>query len=431
MIRKLPILLLLLICVCLSGCAVNPVTGRNELAVMNISEQEEVSLGKSSYQQALQQMGGIYTDRDLNQYIDDVGQRLARHSHRPNLKYEFKVVNDSTPNAFALPGGFIAITRGLLINIDNEAQLAAVLGHEIGHVTARHSVQEMQRSAIMGTTVSMLGTLAGKTDYGPLLAQAANLTANLVSKRYSREQEYEADRLGIEYMARGHYALNGAVQLQQMFVNKLDAGQDNNWVSGLLRTHPVSAARLAENQRIIANEYAGYSSSEGLAAANYARHMTSLHATREAYALFDQARQYESEKQYDTAIKTYHKAVQLAPDQSLLLSALGMAYLRNEDIIPARRYFLKALQVDKNFYQSHLGLGYIYLQGKNFNDAATELEASLALLPTLQGTLLLADSEAGRKDNVKARRLYETVYQADSSGPLGQAAAARLRELPQ
>ena len=415
----------------LTGCAVNPVTGRNEIAVMHISDQEEVTLGATSYQQALQQMGGVYADKGLSSYVNDVGQRLARQSHRPNLRYEFNVVNDSSPNAFALPGGFIAITRGLLINLDNEAQLAAVIGHEIGHVTARHSVQEMQRSAIMGTTVSILGSLAGGTDYGPMLTQAVNLTANLVSKRYSREQEFEADRLGIEYMARGHYALNGAVQLQQMFVNKLDAGQDNNWVGGLFRTHPVSTARLAENRRIISAQYPGYSGNEGLVTGNYARHMLSLQATREAYALYDQARQYESEGQYESAIQTYHKAVQLAPDQSLLLTSLGMAYLRNEDTIPARRYLLKALQIDKSYYQSHLGLGYIYLQGKNYNDAATELESSLALLPTLQGTLLLGDSEAGRRNYTKARQLYETVYQTDSSGQLGQAAAARLRELPQ
>ncbi len=417
--------------VCMSGCAVNPVTGRNELSVMNVTEQEEVTLGQTSYAQALQQMGGIYQDPGVNRYINDVGQRLAQQSHRANLKYQFNVVNDSTPNAFALPGGFIAITRGLLLNIDNEAQLAAVLGHEIGHVTARHSVQEMQRAALMGTTVNLLGTLAGSTDYGPLLTQAANLTANLVSKRYSREQEFEADRLGIEYMARTHYALNGAVQLQQMFVDKLDSGQNNDWVSGLLRTHPVSTARLAENRRIISSQYPGYSNNEGLSAASYAQHMGSLQATREAYALYDQARQFESDQQYDTAIQTYHKAVQLAPDQGLLLTALGMAYLRNEDTVPARRYLLKAVRSDNGYYQSHLGLGYIYLQGKQYPDAATELESSLALLPTLQGTLLLGDAEAGRKNNAKARQLYETVYQADSSGQLGQAAAARLRELPQ
>ncbi len=415
----------------LAGCAVNPVTGRKELAIMAISAEQEVALGGKSYQQAIQQMGGVYPDKQLNDYVNRVGQRLARASHRPGLTYEFKVVNDSSPNAFALPGGFIAITRGLLLNMENEAQLAAVLGHEIGHVTARHSVQEMQRSALLNTTVSLLGSIAGATDYGPLITQAGGLTASLISKRYSREQEYEADRLGIEYMARSNYALQGAVQLQEIFVSKLDAGSSSDWVSGLLRTHPVSSDRLAENRRIVASEYQAYDSRDGLAGDHYRRYTASLRNTEEAYSLYEQARSQEAQGQYDAAIATYHKAVQKAPDQGLLLSALGLAYLRNEDLIPARRYLLKAVQADPDFYQSHLGLGYIYLQNKNYDSAARELERSLGQLATLQGTFLLGDAEAGRQRIDRARQLYETVRQADSGGQLGQVAAARLKALNQ
>ena len=413
----------------LAGCAVNPVTGRNELALMNVTTQQEVELGSKSYSQALQQMGGVYPDQQLAAYVDRVGQRLARNSHRPELTYHFNVVNDSTPNAFALPGGFIAITRGLLVNMDNEAQLAAVLGHEIGHVTARHSVQELQRSTLLGTTVSLLGGLAGDSGYGTILTQVGGLTANLLSKRYSREQEFEADRLGIGYMARADYGLQGAVQLQNIFVQKLDSGSSNDWVSGLFRTHPVSRDRLQANRQLIATEFPQYHSSYGLSGDSYRRYTASLQQTKAAYATFDQARQQEAQGQLEAAIESYHKAIQQAPDQGLLLSALGMAYLRKEDIIPARRYLLKAVNVQGDYFQSHLGLGYIYLRSKEFDAAATQLESSLDLLSTLQGTFLLAETEEGRHNPARARQLYQAVQQADSNGQLGQEAAARLRNL--
>ncbi|NOY12799.1 MAG: M48 family metalloprotease, partial [Deltaproteobacteria bacterium] len=198
-------LCLLIFFAILAGCAVNPVTGRNELAIMSVTPEQEAKLGKESFDQALQTMGGIYPDASINAYVDRVGQRIARRSHRPALHYTFKVVNDSSPNAFALPGGFIAVTRGLLINLEDEAQLAAVLGHEIGHVTARHSVQGMQRSTLLGMTVGLMGALAGE-EYGKLVSDIGGVTANLVDKSYSREQEREADRLGIDYMVLAGYA---------------------------------------------------------------------------------------------------------------------------------------------------------------------------------------------------------------------------------
>ena len=140
----------------LAGCAVNPATGRTELALIPVSTSQEIAIGEKTFPQAVQQMGGEYPDARLAAYVNQVGLRLGRASQRPDLPYQFKVVNDSTPNAFALPGGFIAITRGLLINMDNEAQLAAILGHEIGHVTARHAVQGLQRGALLNVALSVL-----------------------------------------------------------------------------------------------------------------------------------------------------------------------------------------------------------------------------------------------------------------------------------
>ena len=124
----------------LYACAVNPVTGRSELSLVSFSEAEEVRLGAQAFTPAVQQQGGFYRDRELENYVQQVGMRLARVSHRPDLDYRYRVLNSSVPNAFALPGGFVVINRGLLVGLSSEAELAAVLGHETGHVTAKHSL---------------------------------------------------------------------------------------------------------------------------------------------------------------------------------------------------------------------------------------------------------------------------------------------------
>lgn len=149
----------------------------------------------------------------------------------------------------------------------------------------------------------------------------------------------------------------------------------------------------------------------------------------EAYVLYKQARAIEVQGDIDIAIETYHKAMQKAPESGLLLTGLGMAYLRNEDIVPARRYLLKAVNYDPDYYKSRLGLGYIYLQNKQLQKAITQLEKSLDLLPTVQGAFLLAEAEEGTKNLQRARQLYQTVVYADKNGKLGKTAVDRLRSL--
>ncbi|PLX96477.1 MAG: peptidase M48 [Desulfuromonas sp.] len=423
------LLLSLLLAVSLAGCAVNPVTGRKELAIMEVTVDQEVELGGKAYTQALQKMGGVYPDPALNAYVDRVGQRLARVSHRPELTYRFNVVNESSPNAFALPGGYIAITRGLLVSMEDEAQLAAVLAHEIGHVTARHSVQEIQRSTLMGTTVGLLGALAGDSGYGQALTRIGGLTADLLGKSYSRDQEYEADALSVDYLARSGYSLNGAVELQQLFLRKFESGTNPDWVSGLFRTHPFSRDRLTAIEQRIIGTYGNNRGGAGLDRNAYRRASGSLDKTVAAYELYDQARKLEQQGDQLAALETYHKAMQQAPDHGLLLSALGMAYLRNEDLVPARRYLIRAVNTDPNYYESRMGLGYIYLQNRESARAVTELDASLKLLPTVQAAYLLGQAEEQEGNFTRAKQLYESVVQADRNGKLGKAAATRLRTL--
>ena len=192
------IIILLVIVFIFSDCGINPVTGRRELNFIN--EEREISLGRNaSY--SISQEYGVYKNTALENYVNEVGQRLVSVSDRNSIPYEFHVIDMPFLNAFALPGGYIYITRGLLAELDNEAQLASVLGHEIGHVCARHSASQLsEQVAFQVLTLAAIAT-PGAREMAPVTAA---LTQS-ITLGYSREKEFEADAMGLAYMYRAGY----------------------------------------------------------------------------------------------------------------------------------------------------------------------------------------------------------------------------------
>ncbi|MGB7288851.1 MAG: M48 family metalloprotease, partial [Candidatus Macondimonas sp.] len=268
----------------LTACAVNPVTGQRELSI--ISADQEISLGAQNYGPAQQMQGGLYKlDPQVNAYVREVGQKLAAVADRP-LPYEFVVLNSSVPNAWAMPGGKLAVNRGLLTELNNEAELAAVLGHEITHAAARHSAQQMQRALLLQAGVMAVAVAAGSADerYAPLAVGSAALAASVLSQRYSREAELEADYYGMGYMARTGYDPYAAVTLQETFV-RLSGGRNTNWVQGLFSSHPPSAERVAQN-RLRAQQLGARGE---LDAERYKSRIASLLRDKPAYASYDAA----------------------------------------------------------------------------------------------------------------------------------------------
>ena len=414
----------------LPGCAVNPVTGKSELAFYSLSEQEEVSLGKKAFPEAVQRMQGEYADQHLKEYVTAVGMRLAKISHRPNLPYAFKVVNDSSPNAFAMPGGNIAITRGLLVALENEAQLAAVLGHELGHVTARHSVQNLQRGVLMNMGLLILSSQSNGGSYSGVARQAGQVAGSLLDSSYSREQEREADRLGIDYMVKAEYSPKGAVELQEFLAKKSGEGEAQ-WMQGLFRTHPFSRERMRDNQYYIDSKYSWAMNNEVYASggADFQRAMEPLRKTSEAYGDYDKGREKERAKDLAGAIALYEQAVHKAPEQGLLQCALGMAYLKNNSPDQAKKCLTRAVQLDGAYHESHFGLGYLYLQENNPALAKEHLQKSMKLMPSLGSAFCLAESYEKTGEPAKAHALYGQVAEADPRGNLGRSAAAKFRAL--
>ena len=226
------------------ACATNPVTGKKELSLM--SEAEEIAYGQQADAEIRREMG-IYDDAALQRYVADIGDRLANVSHRPQLPWSFAVVDHQAVNAFALPGGYIYITRGILPYLDDEAELAGVLGHEIAHVTARHAAQQSTRASLGGIGLAVLGIFVPATQPFGDLTSAALGVAFL---KYGRDDERESDRLGMEYASRAGWDPAGVPQFLATLarIDELSERGVPNWLS----THPEPAARVVEAQPIVA-----------------------------------------------------------------------------------------------------------------------------------------------------------------------------------
>ncbi len=246
MTRLLRLMSLLLIAGVIAGCAANP-TGGVDLVLM--SEKKELELGARVSKQ-IEAQQGVYEDEAINKYVNDIGQKLVKVSHRPDIKYTFKVIDDDTVNAFALPGGYIYVTRGMLAHMNSEAELAAVLGHEIAHVTARHSVRQQSQAGVLGAA----GTVASIATGTPGVGGLSGILGDVLIRGYGRDFELEADEFGAEYMIKGGYSTDGMLRTieilrqKEKFEYAAARREDRrpNVYHGLFSTHPDHNTRERE-----------------------------------------------------------------------------------------------------------------------------------------------------------------------------------------
>ena len=244
------LLMIAIVLALLAGCAQNPVSGRNDFVMM--SESQEVAIGRKNDAQVKKEYH-VYGSKPLQEYVDRVGQKLAKQSHRPNLQYHFTVLDTPEINAFALPGGYIYITRGIMAYLNSEAELAAVLGHEIGHVTARHGVRQQSaaQAADIGLTIASIFVPQLNT---PGASNVINLASGALLSGYGREHELEADRLGAIYLARSEFdpqaiiKIIGVLKNQELQDEQLakQEGREPRRYHGLFATHPDNDTRLQQ-----------------------------------------------------------------------------------------------------------------------------------------------------------------------------------------
>lgn len=404
----------------LTACTVNPVTGEQQFTLMTPAE--EISIGEQQYPPSLQSQGGVYrVDPALNDYVNRIGQKLAAYSDRPELPYEFVVLNNDVPNAWALPGGKIAINRGLLYHLEDESQLAAVLAHEIVHAAARHGATQHTRSILLGAGGQLIAQVGESYGVGGIAQQGAALGTSLISARYSQSQELQSDSYGMDYMAKAGYEPMGAVELQEAFV-KLSEGRQQSPIAVFFQSHPPSQTRVKANLAKARELPSGVRNR-----AAYQRATQQIRQDKPAYELHQQAQKLAGEKQYAQAADKVRQAIKLQDRESQFWITLGRLQMQSNQTSQAQNSFDKALALNDEYFASHLYRGILALEQKDYRAAQRDLNNSNRLLPSQVGTYYQAQAELGLGNTEQARQMLQAVQQA--GGELGQAAADQLQRL--
>ena len=225
----------------LSSCQSNMATGNKQFVLMSANEEKEI--GSSQHPIIVKQFGGKYDDDQLNNYVSDLGNFIKSKSEMPNIEWNFTILDSPVVNAFALPGGYVYVTRGLLALANSEAELASVLGHEIGHVTARHSAQRHAKATLAGIGLDILNQVVGT----PGVSKVVGIGADLALRAYSRSDEYEADILGMRYTSKAGFDPSAAARFLSSLGRESRMGysrEGRGQIPELLSTHPRTPARV-------------------------------------------------------------------------------------------------------------------------------------------------------------------------------------------
>ena len=416
----------LLLAVAAAGCTVNPVTGKSQLDLLG--EAQEVEMGKAYYPSAVQSSLGPIEDRELQGAVARVGGALAAVGHRPALPYEFTAVNDPQVNAFALPGGKICITRGLLSRMESEDGMAAVLGHEIGHVTARHAVAAYNRQ-MLATAVLVGGGLymeAADVKNRELISLGAVIGAQLVMAHYSREQERQSDELGLAYAVAAGYSPRGMIETHRALLSMQT--KQPGAIERMFASHPMSAERLATAEQRVA-ALAPEVRERPLQVAAYRRATAGVAAERPAWDLAGEAQSLLGAKRPKEAEAKLAQAVRQVPGSGVLrtLHAASLAEAkRTEAAIAEGR---EGARLAQRVFLSQIVAGELLLK-PNPAGALPYLNRAEEVLPGVPDVAYMhgyAFEKLKRRDDAIAA--YKETINRDPQGELGAAAYKRLQAM--
>ena len=404
----------------LSGCGINPVTNKSELQLVSTSD--EVAIGEKNYMSARQQQGGDYIiDPALTAYMQGVGHKLAAAADR-NLPYEFVVLNDSIPNAWAMPGGKIAFNRGLLYELNSEAELAAVLSHEIVHAAARHGAQSIEIGMLLQSAVAVTGIASKDSQYSNMIAGGAQLGSKLISHKFGRDDESEADQYGMIYMQRAGYDPRAAVTLQETFV-RLSNGGTSNFLDGLFASHPPSAERVAANKATLAELGEGGEWGREI----YALKVGKLKASKPAYQDYDAGKQALAKGDIKNAGELASKARKAEPREARFEELLGDVAMSQKNADKALTHYRKAIEMQPEYFHPYVKGGLALDSLGRTAEAEPMLKRSVELLPTATSFNFLGRIAEEKGDLNGAMQLYRIA--SDSKSNIGTDAKSRLQRL--
>ena len=242
---KIFILCLLIV----TGCVQNKATGDRQLVIL--SQDEENNIGAREHPKIIKAFGGIYEDKNLQEYINNIGNRLAANSELPDIRWTFTILDSPVVNAFALPGGYIYVTRGLISLANDESEIASVIGHEIAHVTARHTAERHAKATISGLGLEILDIVIGR----PIVSNLANIGMQGILSSFSRSQELEADKLGIRYIKKSNYDTEGSTRFLSRLdvLTKISNEKNSNLINSIFATHPKTLDRVQYSKTLATN----------------------------------------------------------------------------------------------------------------------------------------------------------------------------------
>ena len=406
------------------GCAVDPVTGKKQF--MLVSEDTEIQIDRQYSPLQFSTDYGEVQDSRLNRYVSQVGNKMAASSHRPHMPYSFRVVNATYVNAYAFPGGSIAVTRGIMLSLDNEAELAALLGHELGHVNARHAAEQMSKGQLSQALVGGISVLAGTQSaaLGDLAGQLGQISAGALLASYSRDNEREADALGMQYMVGAGYGSEGFIGLMEI-LNSMSKHKSTT-VDLLFATHPMSQERYDTAVQTANTKY--QSALKGpLYRERYMDHTAGLRAKKKAIEEIERGQSQLAKRKYDAASNHFRRALKKAPDDYVALCMMSKGQYLQKKYAVGRQYAEMAQKSYPKEAQAYHLSGMAKMRLKDYDGAYEEFSTYQKLLPGDPNTIFFKGRcQEGMNHIEQAANQYQRYLQIVNQGKNAQHAYKKL-----
>ncbi len=406
------------------GCAANPVTGKSQF--MMVSEAQEIEIDKQHSPHQFSSDYGSLQDTSLNNYIDRTGKNIAARTHRPHMPYSFRGVNATYVNAYAFPGGSIAVTRGILLALENEAQLAALLGHELGHVNRRHTAEQMSKSVLTNLFVGGVATYAGtkSSGFGRLASQLGMVGAGALLASYSRDNEREADASGLEYMVRAGYNSNEFVGLMDM-LRRMSKNKPNA-IELMFATHPMSDERYRTAVEAVRTQYRS-SRSFPLYRDRYMDHTAKLREIKLTIEALQKGESLMDKDKYAEAEIHFSKALRQTPNDYTGLVMMSKCQLAQKHYAKAESFAEKAKTVYPQEGQAYYLSGFAKINQKDYASAYEEFKYYEKLLSGNPNIIFFKGLSLEGMDQIKkSANEYNRYLQIVDQGEKAKYAYQRL-----
>ncbi|MFN3813798.1 MAG: M48 family metalloprotease [Aquificaceae bacterium] len=406
----------------LFGCA-SAVNSTEKPLFTLLPEDKEVEIGKSYIPYAIEENDGLYPDQSVQDYIKSLGQEIAKYTPR-RLPYQFFVVNSENVNAFALPGGPVFVTRGLLLKLNNESELVGVLAHELGHINARHHAKFLEKMYAMDLLFSIGSLLISDKPYGQALLQFGQIGGQLLTLKFSRDQEREADKLGVIYSLKAGYDPQGLVYVFETF-KSMEKAKAPEW----LLTHPLPQSRIKEVGREIEEiRPSGYLISDS---EDFQGIKKIVKGTEVSFEEFYKGKRAYEQKSFQTALSHFIKAIE-SYDKNYE-AYLYMAYILAQEgkVKEALLYSNRAYSIMPKVFSTNYMHGLVLFRAGGHRESIHHLEEAKGLIPDYPDTYYYLGRDYEVLGNVrKAIENYRTAIElAHGKRPWVDDAQERLRRL--